>query len=151
VLVGLYVVVLGFAAVVRPGDGAPATPDEASAGVPVASSANWLADHDYRVMARLVGRHRTINLTVVRRGDVVRGDVQTLDAHGARHTDYYRFRIEGGRIVTATTDGSGSVGWQRATPSQSALLGDVADSDWALQTLRASSLRDLGSAGDAEM
>jgi hypothetical protein len=43
----------------------------------VSSSQAWLVAHDYRLLAALDGV-RTRNVTAVRRGDIVRGEVQTM-------------------------------------------------------------------------
>jgi hypothetical protein len=122
---------------------APNTPD------PIASSQTWLATNDYRMIAELQDS-RTRNVTVVRHGDAVQGDVQTVRT--GQQTGYYRFRLHGGRVETTTTGSLVVAHWTPATAAQEALVNHVTDPQWILAPFqRSGALRDLGQSGDAEM
>lgn len=140
--------------VVYVGDGVmgPADPvDSPPAGDTALDDAQtWLATHDYRLIAQLRGP-RIINVTVVRNGDVARGEVQMMDAAGESQVGYYRFRIRADRIVTTTSGPVASPDWQPATSSQGRFLSEVTDPRWILAPLESPGLRDYGRTGDAEM
>jgi hypothetical protein len=124
-------------------------PPAPSAVDPVSSSQTWLATHDYRFIAELQGTH-VRNVTVVRHGDIVRGDVLTMDA--GEQTGYHRFRIRAGDVETTTTGALAAAHWVRASPAQSILVNHVTDPRWMLAPFRfPAGLRDLGQSGDTEM
>jgi hypothetical protein len=115
---------------------------------PIQTSQTWLATQNYRLMAQFKGAHIT-NVTMVRRESVLRGDVQTMDAHERRQTGYYRFRVRTGAIGTTTTGPLVASRWATPTPSQQALLRDVTDPQRLLAPFLTGKVRDLGRSGDA--
>lgn len=151
VSLGLLVVLLCAGVVVRIGDGDTGPAPAGSTDDPISNSRTWLARHDYRLLAQLRGA-RTLNITAVRRGDTLRGDVQAMDAKGLRQTDWFRFRMRGDEVLTTTTGALAAAHWKPATKSQRSLVANIADPQWLLAPLASrGNLRSLGRSGDAEL
>jgi hypothetical protein len=120
---------------------------DAPAADPVWASQVWLAAHDYQLIGQFKGADVT-NVTVVRRDAVLRGEIQTTDAHETQQTGYYRFRVRDGVIVTTTSPLGASV-WVAASPAQQAFLRDITDPQRLLAPFLSGELRDAGRSGDA--
>jgi hypothetical protein len=149
--VSLGLVVLLCAGAVTRVAGGGTYPLAAGADDPVSTSQTWLARHDYRMLAQLRGP-RTLNITAVRHGDMLHGDVQAMDAAELRQTGYYRFRLSSDGVVTTNTGASAASRWKPATRAQRSLVTDIADPQWLLAPFTTQgNLRRLGRSGDAEM
>ena len=146
---GLLVVLLSATAVARLSGHLADLPQTTTAAGQVSSSQAWLVAHDYRLVAAVDGV-TTQNVTAIRRGDTVRGDVQTMAA--GEQTDYYRFRIRAGEVETATTGPLGTEHWLPASPAQATLVNSVTDPGQMLAPFQSpAGLRSLGRSGDTKV
>jgi hypothetical protein len=142
----LLLVLLSATAVARlTGQLAEVRPDAPPAD-PIGASQAWLAAHDYRLIGQFTGADVT-NVTMVRRGGVLRGEVQIMDAQQIRQTGYYRFRVRAGLIETTTSPPGTSV-WLAASPAQQDFLRDITDPRRMLAPFLSGELSDAGRSGE---